>query len=298
MCTAKMLINTFILCTVNSIFLIAGIFLNSVAIISLWRSSVLRNSLCYFLIFVLSCFDLLVAIVNHPSIMASAIVMGYGNHDKLFQNVFEFTTTFFVVLAIGALLTLNIERFLALSYPFFHERMVTKERVVYFLVLQQFSGILLSILTFRDIILSRPMVMIFALSFVLSLFLYINCRIFIIARLKRRSGKIAPSNHREQKRTKFNLKKMSTCSLAVVCFIVCSFPEYFYWIYLLTSETQLHENTNTFRLWSGTMVGANSTFNCLILFWRNTVLRREGMKIVKKLQSRCCCFRVTRYRDT
>jgi hypothetical protein len=36
-----------------------------------------------------------------------------------------------------------------------------------------------------------------------------------------------------------------------------------------------------FKLWSGTLVAMNSTFNCLIFFWRNSILRREGIKVVK-----------------
>ena len=52
------IINIFFLCTVNITFMISGIFLNSVVIISLRRSSQLRKKTCYFMILVLSCFDL------------------------------------------------------------------------------------------------------------------------------------------------------------------------------------------------------------------------------------------------
>jgi hypothetical protein len=36
-----------------------------------------------------------------------------------------------------------------------------------------------------------------------------------------------------------------------------------------------------FNIWSVTFLCMNSTFNCLIFFWRNSILRREGMKIAK-----------------
>jgi hypothetical protein len=35
-----------------------------------------------------------------------------------------------------------------------------------------------------------------------------------------------------------------------------------------------------FSLWSSTFASLNSTFNSVIFFWRNAVLRREGVKIV------------------
>jgi hypothetical protein len=38
-----------------------------------------------------------------------------------------------------------------------------------------------------------------------------------------------------------------------------------------------------FNLWALTFVSTNSTFNCLIFFWKNSILRREGVKIVKHL---------------
>ena len=290
--------NSFFLCTVNTIFMIAGIFLNSVVIISLWRSSQLRKKLCYFTIFVLSCFDLSVVIINHPIIMASTITtLALGVHDKLFLA--ESIIILVVEFAMLALLTLNIERFLALAYPFFHERMVTKERLMYFLVLLQFLTIALTTLTFRDRILPKDKVMIGFLIFLLLLFVYLNYRTFMIARSKRKNEKVAPTNDLpELKKTRFNLRKMSTCSLAVVCFFACSFPGIVYFLYVSISETPLsHENDKVFLSWAGTTGCANSTFNCLILFWRNTVLRREGMKIIKNIQSRCCCLRMSRFRN-
>ena len=61
------LINTALLCLFNVAFMVAGIFLNSVVLVSLWRSSQLRKKLCYFMILVLSCFDLAVVAIMHAS---------------------------------------------------------------------------------------------------------------------------------------------------------------------------------------------------------------------------------------
>ena len=242
--------NIFFLCTVNATFMIAGIFLNSVVIISLWRSSQLRRKLCYFTIFVLSCFDLSVVIINHPLLMATAIdIFVLGNYDKFIADVNEFIFLLVVEFAKLALLTHNIERFLALAYPFFHERMVTKERLMYFLVLLQVLTIVLMTLTFRNRILPRDKVMIVFITFLLSLFVYLNYRTFMIARSKRKNEKVAPTNDLpELKKTRFNLRKMSTCSLAVVCLFTCSFPGIVYFLYILKSETR---DVATGGVWGG-----------------------------------------------
>ena len=64
------LIHAILLCLLNASFLVAGIILNSVVIISLRRSSKLRKKLCYFMIFILSRFDLAAVIIVQPVLTA------------------------------------------------------------------------------------------------------------------------------------------------------------------------------------------------------------------------------------
>ena len=112
--------------------MVAGIFLNSVVIISLWQSRQLRNKLCYFMILVLSCFDLAVVAIIHPFLIAATT---YYSRDEIIE-MFELTRVFISYMLCGfsmtALLTLNGERFLALTSPYFHQRSVTKTRLVCF----------------------------------------------------------------------------------------------------------------------------------------------------------------------
>jgi hypothetical protein len=66
----------------------------------------------------------------------------------------------------------------------------------------------------------------------------------------------------------------------------------FFWYTLYTAldlawRTLLSERQFLlFSLWSATFVSLNSTFNCAIFFWRNSILRREGMKIVNAFRRR------------
>ena len=39
-------------------------------------------------------------------------------------------------------------------------------------------------------------------------------------------------------------------------------------------------------LWARTIASMNSTFNCLIFYWKNKILRTEGMKIIKSIKIR------------
>ena len=278
--------NVFFLCVVNVLFMMAGIFLNSVVIISLWRSSQLRDKTCYFTIFVMSCFDLSAVVINHPLLMTSEIVRAFGDNDKLP----EYVTSFIIMLSNGfsmaALMTLNMERFLAVCYPFLHERVVTKEKLMSFQAFLSFIAIGLVILTFNKMVLSRHLLLAVCLPGSFIFFICLNYKTFLIANSKRKSIKVAPANEQKTKLPKLNLQTMSTCSLAVYCYLICASPEIIHSFYTLITTTGLSRKSDRILCtWAVTFLTANSTFNCLVLFWRNTVLRREGMKIIKNIQS-------------
>jgi hypothetical protein len=278
-----------VLCIINIIFMVAGIFLNSVVIISLWRSSQLRKQLCYFMILVLSCFDLAVVTITHPLLIVSTI-----NFSQLEINEIRLLTEksiYFVVdgSSLIALFTLNVERFLALICPFFHQASVTKTRLLCFQAFWTVIVVGISPLVYFNL---EKIVDIFScvsISSLLFLFIYSNYRIFIVAKSKHADERVAPTIAMEENRKTriLNLKSISTCSLAVGCFFCCSCPYGIYAALLSASKRSLSERQFVlFFLWSNTLISLNSTFNCVIFFWRNSILRREGMKIVNAFRRR------------
>ena len=74
-------INAVFVCLVNASFMVAGIILNAVVMVSLWKSSQLRKKPCYFMILVVSCFDLAVVAITHPDSCPNIInySVAYGN---------------------------------------------------------------------------------------------------------------------------------------------------------------------------------------------------------------------------
>ena len=282
-------INALLLCLLNASFMVAGTFLNSVVIISLWRSSQLRKKLCYFMILVVSCFDLAVVTIHHSVVTFSTIFWSMKTYHEEIDIAIEFTCTVLAGFSMFALLTLSIERFLALTFPFFHQNGVTKRRIVLFQAFWMTIILSLSpLLYFYEDTTTNIFKTVFVL-FLLFLFIYLNYKIFIIAKSKRKDDRVTPtsaataSSHQEGKR-KINLKKTSTCCLTVGCFFICYFPQIMYSVLLFTETITYDRHGRLFNLWTTTFVAMNSTFNCLIFFWRNSILRREGMKVAK-------CFR-------
>jgi hypothetical protein len=59
-------INLIFIFAVNIFSFFSGIRLNSLVILSFWRSVQLRKKLCYFMIMVLSCCDFFMVLINSP----------------------------------------------------------------------------------------------------------------------------------------------------------------------------------------------------------------------------------------
>lgn len=259
----------------NFVFFCAGIFLNSVVIISIQRSSQLRNKLCYFTIFLLSCADFIVVIIVHPSIAWITYSQLHGGkyevHKFIITDVFYIAQSFSIVM----LPTLNVERFLAIKFPFFHQMQVTKKRLTVFAAFLECLVVLLKSLVWLDVLRSTIFICLPLTSITL---VYLNFEMYKIARSKERriATTISKSNGRE------NYPKKMPTFFVVVCLMVFLLPRAALSFYTSISLTSTFDNMAEvhLHLWSNTIMVMNSSFNCLAFFWKNSLLRREGLKIV------------------
>ena len=242
------------------------------------------------MILVLSCFDLAVVTITHPLLITSTIYYSFEDvrrQNETWENIRIFVSFMLSGVSLTALLTLNGERFLALTCPYFHQRSVTKTKLVYF---QAFSAMI--VIGVAPLIFSSKTAVAFnifialALSLLLFIFVCGNYKLLIIAKSKRRESRIAPSTVKttdsNRKSRILNLKNISTCSLAVGCYFVCSAPQvlFSFFRFKLGTRAVNDQFLMLFLLWSNTFVSINSTLNSLIFFWRNSILRREGTKLI------------------
>ena len=280
-----------LLCFLNTSFMVVGIILNSAVIISLWRSSQLRKKMCYFTIFVLSCFDLGVVAILQPLLMLSTILWSMQMYSAQIQATQIYMELLLVGSSMSALLTLNIERFLALTRPFFHQTAVTKGKLTLFLALTIITGVALSLTWLFYSEAKFYLSLLITVFFLLFLFLlaFLNYKMLVIVKSKREDElRVAPArletpgNQERQKKRKRNFRNISTCCLVVGCFFCCSFPTIIYSIWSYTLKLQVNDRRRIlFHIWASTFACINSTCNCVIFFWKNSILRREGMKILK-----------------
>ena len=275
------LVNLISLCIVNGFFTLAGVFLNSKVIIRLWNSPERRKGNCHFMIFMLSCVDLAVVTVAHPTLIllsiassveaktAYRISMYFRNLHLMLQGL-EF----------GVLLSMNVDRYLAIAYPFFYKASITKRRIFQFIVVIQlifnlpiiYSMILIHVRmrmqlhTYRTQFKVISIYTVITFALLMSVMVFMNYRMFKIAGEKRRAM-----------HDSVILKRNSTCLWVIGCFLICTIPLIVYCLLRTCNVSFMQKEYvwKTFKYWQSTIGTMNCTFNCVILFWRDRFLWRR-----------------------
>ena len=260
----------------NVLFFFSGICLNSLVILSFWRTTQLRKKLCYFMIMVLSCCDLLVVLTCHPLLAFIAMVWLTEKFNALPKWMYSslWLTNNFVCFSLLALLVMNFDRYLATYYPIFHRTSVTKGKLLALLATLIAVEAILHLMSVKNFVFSHTMFVLIFFIITLPPMLFINYKLLTVARNNRRNNGISP----EIKKT-FSWKNVSSCLLAVAAFGVMSIPIL---VYIGLSISALDHAAELVGVWAQTIASFNSTFNCLIFYWKNKILRTEGMKVINK----------------
>ena len=188
------IINAMFLCLLNTLFMTSGIFLNFVLIICLRRSSQLRKNQGYFMILVLSCVDLGLLSIFHPTLfiwiifwsLQTSVINQYGDMIDMWVSKVGIIWG----LSLFALLTLNIERFLAITYPSFHHTAVTKKRLFILLAFLTVFAVSIFILVHFYWKPQRDKVVVIFATFLLLVFIHLNYNVLIITKSKHKKGRV------------------------------------------------------------------------------------------------------------
>jgi hypothetical protein len=187
----------------------------------------------------------------------------------------------FVGFSLLALLVMNFDRYLATYYPIFHRTSVTKGRLLTLLAILFTVEVTLLLISFNDFVITYQVGLLTFFIIIFLPMLFINYKLFTIARKSRRNKRISP----KMKKT-FSLKNTSSCLLAVACFVVLNIPVFVYigLSITLTEKEWTLDNALLAVLWASTTTSMNSTCNCSIFYWKNKILRTEGMKVIKSMK--------------
>ena len=181
-------INFILISLVNLFFFFSGERLNFLVLLSFWRSVQLPKKLCYFMIMVLTCCDLLVVLTNNP-------LLGKLNVNARWPHLSRRLTVIFVVSSWFAVLMMSFDRYLATLYPIFHRVSETKGRLLTLflaLVINEVTGAAMS--ANEPIISFKFHAMLFCILAIPTLF--VNYKLLVVVRKSRNEGQVLKPSSR------------------------------------------------------------------------------------------------------
>jgi hypothetical protein len=232
---------------------------------------------------VVSCCDLLAVLTNNPlvALITMSWLTGKLDVNARWPLISLKSTSIFLEFSLFALLVMNFDRYLATSYPIFHRTSVTKGRLLTLLATLIIVDVILKVMTVNDFVISYQVHILILCILLIPPMLFINYKLLLVVRKSRKNKRISP----DTKKT-FSLKNISSCLLVVACGVVVSIPWCVYiGLRINSPDTEYNlDNANVAGLWGKTMALMNCTFNCLIFYWKNKVLRTEGWKVLKSMK--------------
>ena len=189
----------------------------------------------------------------------------------------------FISISLVALLVISVDRYLATHYPIFHRTSVTKGKLLTFFAFLVILVVTVSVMTINDLVVSFEVGLLIFLIIYVPPMLFINYKLFSVARKSRKDNELLPEA--EMKKS-YSFKKISSCLLVVACLSLMSIPSLVYVVLRQNSKEARFtlDTAHLAGLWAITATAMNSTFNCLIFYWRNKTLRVEGMKVIKSMK--------------
>ena len=278
-------VHLIILCITNIAFTIAGILLNSFVLCTFVKSRLLRDKPgSFFLVAVLSAVDLLVVAIVHP--LAVVYLLSEIRESDVCDYEFLYNILRHLLCSLSSyvLLLMSAERYVAILYPYFYQRSMTIRKMSWsvallcLVIIGEWLLVVIVKSTKGVVIITQISILFFASG-------AIYTTIYLIAKKKRRQN---TARSRERQHFLKNIKITSLYVLVSLTFTACFLPTLGAYIlmYFVKPGNRLYQTYLIFRLWARTFVTMNSTFNCLIFFWKNATLRNEAKMLALKFWPR------------
>ena len=264
---------------VNIVLAIAGTILNTFVLYIFWKSPKLLSKLSYFSIMLLCSIDLGVVTVVNPLFALKIITTMLDSAKCIYVVTYAIAMLLFSGISAWTLFIINSERYFSIIHTALHRNHFTKRRFLSTWIFLWFfvMSSIVSCMHFKSLGNAIPI----TLSIIVCTSLYTYVAIFVVARKK--MLKVHDNSDQESSRNFMvflrESKMAKTYVLVVSLCCLCYLPG------VVVSGTQnplYHSDTDTVVLdWATTLMSMNSTLNCLLFFWGNREMRKEGYKILK-----------------
>ena len=279
----KLLVNFVVVFSANGISMITAILLNAISVITVLKSSQMKNKLCYFIILVQSVIDLAVGVFAIPLFLVY-LVGGITETMNCFRVLALRTTLLPIGLSSITLSVLTMDRYIAVLHPFLYSTRVTKKRILIYVGCGSVLMISIVILSFANKRLAKNLCTgLLVIVFIFIVFAY--TKIFLVVRNLSRE-RIWPSAEAgtaetmaKKKLLLQEIKQANSCFVVAICFFTLSLllPFLVHYSGVNQDKTAFH----VMKTWMYTLAMCNSSVNSVIFFWTKKMLRREALKMFK-----------------
>ena len=280
--------NQIFLIVFNSILAFVTAMMNALAVLTIRRSSLLREKPCYFIILLQSSIDIICSLVAMPFFLVYLVNAVKGTVNCLVNAL----GLLLLLSALGYssinLFALTWERYIAILYPYDYNSKVTKTKL---LIGVSLAGLVDCLMKTGVLVLTHEIIFRFTILEVTVLFCYVcfaYTRIYFVVRNSRKIlSKPTDLNNDLSKRTKTKImlqevKTAKSCFIVVLCFfLLYVIPGFFFNIIDWKKIDQF-----LVAMWITTLAYCNSSVNSLIFFWSRVMLRKEAIKFIQKIGNR------------
>ena len=232
------------------------------------------------MIIVLSWVDVLAIVANHPPLVMFSIIILTEHSEHLLPTIIIYgrISSMFFAFSLITLFVMSLERYLSTAFPIFHRKSVTRNRLLTLLGILFAVEVVLLTISSSERAFSYEVKVIIFLAIFSPPFLFVNIKLFNIIRRMRKRNMVSPNVT-----TMVKLNNISSCLLAVACLVLLLIPSGIYIVFSFVEDLSSVKVVIS-QTWACTILAMNSTLNCLIFYWKNKILRTEGMKVLKLLK--------------
>ena len=274
------------------------VFLNGVAILTIWRSRILKEKTSNFTIMLQSIADFGNGAMVMPLIIYRWASEVAGSPSCVAVYVFKKLAMLVFFYTLTTLSAMNFDRYMAILHPLVHRNLVTNERLLTYVVAACTIQTIIYALNLTHSEIVRPVIITATILFILiTVFVYLKIFLRIRAATNRSGmisveenleGRMNPSRSNDSKKLsedrsrKANflkeLKAAKSSFLVVICCLVCYVPA-------TLSFGPLNQKSSfeaiAVKVWFVVLAMLNSSLNSVIYFWLNNKLRKLGKDLIK-----------------
>jgi hypothetical protein len=280
----------------NVILMLSTIFLNLLSVITIRKSSQLKNKVCYFVILVQSVVDFVVGIFGMPLFIVFLAASLLAIRNSLAIVILIHCVFITTALSTVTLSAMTLERYIAVLHPYSHKTHVTKGRILTYVGvfgLIEITTTISAIFTWSFMQYYLPITIL--VHFFFTVFTYTRIY-FVVRKLDHAKRPVDIAQNQSVKKCLLReIKHAKTCFITVLCFAICILPSATGPIFVGNGSAQFRAELFN---WGVTVYGLNSSLNSMIFFWNKALLRKEACAILTPLYSKarklakpfCLCF--------